>query len=93
MLLLYKIVECMMPDIILAMEEAQKKAKCTEFPILDIKLAMYAATSMLQSGNYKKMMDKWEGCHASKKTWTKWKQAYLVAYAKGVNHQHTGALD
>ncbi len=93
MLLLCQIVASMMPDFILAMEEAQKKAKRTELPIVDIKLAMYAATSMLQSGDYKKVIDKWEGRDASKKTWTKWKQAYLVAYARGVNHQCTGALN
>ncbi len=93
MLLLYKIVESMMPDFILAMEEAQKKAKRAELPILDIKLAMYAATFVLQSGNYKKEMDKWEGHNTSKKTWTKWKQVYLVAYARSINHQHAGATD
>jgi hypothetical protein len=27
------------------------------------------------------------------KTWSKWKQAYLAAYARGVNRQHTGATD
>jgi hypothetical protein len=77
-----------MPDFILAMEEAQKKAKRAELPILNIKLAMYAATSLLQSGDYKKETDKWEGCHAAMKTWSEWKQAYLVAYARGVNRQH-----
>ncbi len=46
MLLLYKNA-ANMPDFILAIEEAQKKAKCAELPILDIKLAMYAATSVL----------------------------------------------
>ena len=46
-----------MPDFILAMEEAQKKEKCTELPILDIELAMCAATSVLQLGNYKKETD------------------------------------
>ena len=60
------------------MEEAQKKAKRAELPILDIELAMYAATSVLQSGDYKKETDKWEGRNASKKTWTEWKQAYLA---------------
>jgi hypothetical protein len=49
-----------MPDLILAMKEVQKKAKRTEPPILGIELAMYAATSVLQSGNYKKETDKWE---------------------------------
>ncbi len=39
-----------MPDFILAMEEAQKKEKRAELPILDIELGMYAATSVLQSG-------------------------------------------
>jgi hypothetical protein len=84
MLLLYKNAASM-PDFILAMEEAQKKAKRTEFPILDIKLAMYASTSVLQSGSYKKETNKWEGCNAAMKTWSKWKQAYLAAYARGVN--------
>jgi hypothetical protein len=39
MLLLYK-KAVSMPDFILVMEEAQKKAKRTELPILDIELAM-----------------------------------------------------
>ncbi len=84
MLLFYKNAASM-PDFILTMEEAQKKAKRTELPILDIELAMYAATSVLQSGDYKKETDKWEGRNASKKTWTEWKQAYLAAYAWGIN--------
>jgi hypothetical protein len=57
-----------MPDFILTMEEAQKKAKRAELPILDIKLAMYAATSVLQVGDYKKATNKWEGRNATKKT-------------------------
>jgi hypothetical protein len=92
MLLLYKNVASM-PDFILAMEEAQKKAKRTEHPILYIKMAMCAATSILQSGNYKKKTDKWEGQSAAMKTWSKWKQVYLAAYDRGVNHQHVGATD
>jgi hypothetical protein len=39
MLLLYKNAASM-PDFILAIEEAQKKEKCAELPILIIKLAM-----------------------------------------------------
>jgi hypothetical protein len=27
------------------------------------------------------------------KTWTKWKQAYLAMYARGVNRQRVGATD
>jgi hypothetical protein len=42
-----------MTDFILRMEEAKKKGKRAELPILDIDLAMYAATSVLQSGDYK----------------------------------------
>ncbi len=86
MLLLYKNAASL-PDFIIAMEEAQKKAKRAKLPILDIELAMYATTSMLQSQDYKKEMDKWEGHNASKKTWTKWKQTYLAAYARGVNRR------
>ncbi len=56
MLLLYKNAASM-PDFILAMEELQKKAKHAELPILDIELAMYAATSVLQLG-YKKETNK-----------------------------------
>ena len=92
MLLLYKNAASM-PDFILTMEEAQKKAKRAELPILDIELAMYAATSVLQSGDYKKETDEWEGRNAKKKTWTEWKQAYLAAYARGVNRQRAGATD
>jgi hypothetical protein len=46
-----------MPDFILSMEEVQKKAKRTELSILDIELAMCAATSVLQLGDYKKETD------------------------------------
>ncbi len=53
MLLLYKNAAGM-PDFILTMEEARKKAKRADLPILDIELAMYATTSVLQSGDYKK---------------------------------------
>jgi hypothetical protein len=63
-----------MPDFILAMEEVQKKAKRKELPILDIKLAMYAPTSVLQLDDYKKETNKWEGQNAAMKTWSKWKQ-------------------
>ncbi len=80
-----------MPDFILAMEEAQKKAKRAELPILDMKLAMCATTSVLQLGDYKMETDKWKGRNASMKTCTKWKQAYLAAYPRGVNHQYVGA--
>jgi hypothetical protein len=45
MLLLYKNTASM-PDLILAMEEAQKKSKRAELPILNIELAMCAATSV-----------------------------------------------
>jgi hypothetical protein len=64
MLLLYKNA-ARMPGFILAMEEAQNIAMRTELPILNIKLVMYAATSILQLGNYKKEMDKWEGHNAA----------------------------
>ncbi len=67
MLLLNKNVASM-PDFILAMEEMQKKAKRDELPILNIELAMYAATSVLQSGDNKKETDDREGRNASKKT-------------------------
>jgi hypothetical protein len=92
MLLLYKNAASM-PDFILAMEEVQKKAKCAELPILNIELAMYVATSILQSGNYKKETNEWEGRNAAMKTWSEWKQAYLAAYARGLNHQHADATD
>jgi hypothetical protein len=92
MLLLYKNAASM-PDFFLAMEEAQKKVKCAELPILDIKLALYTATSILQLGNYKKETNKWEGRNAAMKTWSKWKQAYLAAYARGINRLRAGATD
>jgi hypothetical protein len=67
MLLLYKNAASM-PDLILAIEEAQKKAKHAELPILNIKLAIYAAIFVLQLGKYKKDTNKWEGRNAAMKT-------------------------
>ena len=49
MILVYKNAASM-PDLTLTMEEAQTKAKRIKPPILDIELAMYAATSVIQSG-------------------------------------------
>ena len=82
-----------MPDFILTMEEAQKKAKRAELSILDIELAMYAATSVsvLQSGDYKKQAVEWEGDDAHRKTWSEKNQAYLAAYAWGINRQRAKA--
>ena len=90
MLLLYKNAASM-PDFILTMEEAQRKAKRAKLLILDIELAMYATTSVLQA--HKKETDEWEGRSANKKTWTEWKQAYLAAYVRGINRQRAGATD
>ncbi len=92
MLLLYN-TTASIPDFILAMEEAQKKAKRAELLILDIELAMYATTFIRQSGDYKRETDKWEGPNAAMKTWSKWKYAYLAAYARGINRQCMGATD
>ena len=93
MLLLYKNAASM-PDFILTMEEAQRKAKRAKLLILDIELAMYAATSVLQSGAHKRETNEWEeGRNANKETWTELKQAYLAAYARGINHQRVGATD
>ena len=65
MLLLYKNATSI-PDFILRMEEAQKKAKRAELPILDIELAMYATTSVLQQSEaHKKETDEWEGRNAN----------------------------
>ena len=90
MLLLYKNAASM-PDFILTMEEAHRKAKRAKLLILDIELAMYATTSVLQA--HKKETDEWEGRSANKKTWTEWKQAYLAAYVQGINRQRAGATD
>ena len=57
-----------MPDFILTMEEAQKKAKRSELPILNIELAMSPVVSVLQPGDYKKETNKWGGCDAHMKT-------------------------
>ena len=89
MLLLYKNAASM-PEFILTMEEAKKKEMRAKLPILDYELAMYTATFVLQSGDYKKETDKWEGHDAHKKTWTKWKQAYLAAYAQGITASMPG---
>jgi hypothetical protein len=92
MLLLYKNAVGM-PDFILAMAEAQKKTKQAELPILNMELAMYTATFVFQSGDYKNETDKWEGRSAVIKTWAEWKQAYLATYTRGVDRQRAGATD
>jgi hypothetical protein len=94
MLLLYKNAGSM-PDFILAMEEAQEKAKHAELPILDIELAMYAATSVLQLGNYKKETDngKMGRTQCFHENLDRVETGLFGAYARGVNRQWAGVTD
>ena len=51
---------------------------------------MYATTSVLKLGNYKRKTDKWEGLQPLAKTWTALKTVYSQAWTRSVNCQCAG---
>jgi hypothetical protein len=73
------------PQYIIMLEEAQKKAKRAGVPIVDIKLVMMASAAVLVVQHFPRKVDNWEGLPANSRSWAAWKMAFLLAHLK---HQH-----
>ncbi len=60
------------PQYIIMLEDAQKKAQCANMPIADIELVMMASAAVLAAQHFpcKCKVDDWEGLPAAARTWT-----------------------
>ena len=70
------------PQYIIMLEDAQKKAKRAGMPIADIELVMMASAAVLAAQHFPREVDDWEGLPATSRTWTAWKTAFRLAHLK-----------
>jgi hypothetical protein len=70
------------PQFIVMMEDAQKKAKREGMPIADIELVTMASAAVLAAQHFLRKVDDWEGLPAVDRTWRAWKVAFRLAHLK-----------
>jgi hypothetical protein len=70
------------PQFIVMMEDAQKKAKWAGMPIADVKLLMMAFVAVLAAQHFPREVDDWEGLPARSCTWQAWKVAFRLAHLR-----------
>jgi hypothetical protein len=70
------------PQYIIMLEEAQKKAKRAGMPIADIELVMMALAAVLAVIHFPCEVDDWEGLPAHGCTWADWKTSFRSAHLK-----------
>ncbi len=70
------------PQYIIMLEEAQKKAKQAGMPIADIKPVMMALAAVLAAMHFPREVDDWEGLPAHGCTWAAWKTSFRSAHLK-----------
>jgi hypothetical protein len=61
------------PQFIVMMEDAQKKAKQASMPIADIELVMIALAAVLATQHFLQEVDDWDGLPAINRIWRAWK--------------------
>jgi hypothetical protein len=70
------------PQFIVMMEDAQKKAKRAGMPIANVELVMMASAAVLAAQHFPREVDDWEGLPAVDRTWRAWKVAFRLAHLK-----------
>jgi hypothetical protein len=70
------------PQFIVMMEDAQKKAERANMPIADDELVMMALAAVLVAQHFLHEVDDWEGLPAIDHTWRAWKVAFRLAHIK-----------
>jgi len=70
------------PQFIVMMEDAQKKAKRAGMPIADVKLVMMASAAVLAAQHFPRKVDDWEGLPAVDRTWRARKVAFRLTHLK-----------
>ncbi len=71
-----------MPQYIIMLEDAQKKAKRAGMPIADIELVMMASAAVLAAQHFPREVDDWEGLPSTARTWVAWKTSFRLAHLK-----------
>jgi hypothetical protein len=70
------------PQLIVMMEDAQKKAMQAGMPIADVELVMMALAAVLAAQHFPHEVDDWEGLLPMSRTWQAWKVAFCLAHLK-----------
>ncbi len=70
------------PQYIIMLEEAQKKAKQAGMPITNIELVMMPSAAVLAAMHFPRKVDKWEGLPTLGRTWGAWKTSFRSAHLK-----------
>ncbi len=70
------------PQFIIMMEDAQKKAKQAGMPIADVELMMMSLAAVLAAQHFQREVDGWEGLPAVNRIWRAWKVAFCMAHFK-----------
>jgi hypothetical protein len=70
------------PQYIIMLEEAQKKAKRADMPVADIELVMMALAAVLAAMHFPRKVDEWEGLPTLRCTWSVWKTSFHSAHLK-----------
>jgi hypothetical protein len=68
------------PQFVVMMEDAQKKAKRAGMPIAVVKIVMMASAAVLAAQHFLQEEDDWEGLPAIDCTWRAWKVAFRLAH-------------
>ncbi len=70
------------PQFIVMMEDAQKKAKRAGMPIADVELVMMALAAILAVQHFPQEVDDWGGLPAIDRTWRAWNVAFRLVHLK-----------
>ncbi len=70
------------PQYIIMLGEAKKKAKQAGMHIANIKLVMMALAAVLAAQHFPCKVDDWEGLPANSFLWAVWKMAFRLAHLK-----------
>jgi len=70
------------PQLIVMMEDVQKKAKRAGMPIADVELVMMTSAVVLAAQHFQGKVDDWEGLPAVDRTWRAWKVAFRLTHLK-----------
>jgi hypothetical protein len=80
------------PQFIMMMEDAQKKAKWARMPITNVKLVMMAKVAVLAAQHFPHEVDDWEGLLAINHMWRAWEGGLSVwpTSSTSANCMHRG---
>jgi hypothetical protein len=70
------------PQYIIMLEDAQKKAKRAGMPVANIELFMMASVGGLAAQHFPHKVHNWEGLPSTSCTWAAWKTAFRLAHLK-----------